>query len=321
MDPTATTPQRACPACDELQAQVLFHQLSDRLYGTTDEPFRVVQCTRCGLIRLDPWPAQRSRYYPADYWFVPDVGLAARLEEAWRRVVLHDHVEFVRRALRHAGGGLVLDVGCGGGLLIRMLRDLGIRAVGLDLSARAASLAWRRYGAPVICGDLPAAPLPPASCAAVTMFHVLEHLDDPPAYLEAAHRLLTPEGRLIVQTPNAACWQFFWLGANWSGLDVPRHLINFRDKDLEYLLECCGYEVVRRKYFSLRDNPAGLATSLAPGLDPMARRVRGVRESPGLRFCKDLLYLAVVLAAVPVTLLEAACRAGSTVMLEARKKP
>ena len=39
-----------------------------------------------------------------------------------------------------------------------------------------------------------------------------------------------------------------------------------------------GFEVLRRKYFSLRDNPAGLATSLAPGLDPMARRIR---ESSG----------------------------------------
>ncbi|MGB9606859.1 MAG: hypothetical protein ACPL88_13370, partial [Bryobacteraceae bacterium] len=122
------------------------------------------------------------------------------------------------------------------------------------------------------------------------------------------------------QTPNAACWQFFLLGENWSGLDVPRHLVNFRDRDLEYLLDCCGFEVIRRKYFSLRDNPAGLATSLAPWLDPMARRVRKVRESPAGRLLKDLLYLGLVVAALPFTLLEAACRVGSTVMMEARKK-
>jgi hypothetical protein len=77
---------------------------------------------------------------------------------------------------------------------------------------------------------------------------------------------------------------------------------------------------VRHKYFSLRDNPAGLATSLAPCLDPMARRVRGLREGPRVKLLKDLLYFCLVAASLPFTLLEAACHAGSTVMVEARKK-
>ena len=109
-------------------------------------------------------------------------------------------------------------------------------------------------------------------------------------------------------------------GAAWNGVDVPRHLYDFRPADLDRLLNSCGFEVLRRKYFSLRDNPAGLATSLAPGLDPMARRVRQSREGPGVRLAKDLLYGALSLAALPFTALEAACRAGSTIMIEARKK-
>jgi hypothetical protein len=152
------------------------------------------------------------------------------------------------------------------------------------------------------------------------MFHVLEHLFDPVAYLEAARDLLLPGGRLVVQVPNAACWQCLLLGENWSGIDVPRHLINFRARDLEILLDRCGFQVLRTKYFSLRDNPAGLATSLAPGLDPMARRVRRVSESSRRKLAKDLAYLALVLASLPFTMIEAACRSGSTVMIEARKK-
>ena len=124
----------------------------------------------------------------------------------------------------------------------------------------------------------------------------------------------------MVQVPNAACWQFLLLGENWSGADVPRHLWNFRPQDLEILLDRFGFDVVRVKHFSLRDNPASLATSLAPGLDPMARRVRGVVESSAEHLLKDLVYFGLVVASLPFTLLEAACRAGSTVMMEARKK-
>jgi SAM-dependent methyltransferase len=152
------------------------------------------------------------------------------------------------------------------------------------------------------------------------MFHVLEHLPDPRAYLVAARELLAPDGRLVVQVPNAASWQFRLLGRRWSGVDVPRHLFDFRSRDVERLLEACGMVVVRRKYFSLRDNPAGLASSVAPGLDPMARRVRRVAESDGARLAKDLAYLALAAAALPFTLAEAAFGAGSTVMMEARKR-
>ena len=152
------------------------------------------------------------------------------------------------------------------------------------------------------------------------MFHVMEHLYDPRAYLAAARELLAPDGRLVVQVPNAASWQARLLGRAWNGADIPRHLTDFRGRDLEKMMEGAGFEVLRRKYFSLRDNPAGLASSLAPSLDPMARRVRRVPESGGARLLKDLAYFALVVASLPFALVEAACGAGSTVMIEARKR-
>lgn len=225
-------------------------------------------------------------------------------------------------ALERSGAeGPVLDVGCGGGLFLRLVAEKGRKVLGLDFSLPAASAAWWHNGVPAVCASLAKAPLPYGTFAAVTMFHVLEHLYDPMAYLDAAHDLLEPEGRLIVQVPNAASWQFLLLGENWTGVDIPRHLLNFRVKDLEILLDRCGFDVVRVKQFSLRDNPAGLATSIAPSLDPMARRIRNVPESHGMKLAKDILYLLLVLTALPFTIVEAACRAGSTVMIEARKRP
>src|SRR5208283_938065 len=216
--------------------------------------------------------------------------------------------------------GLLLDVGCGGGLLLGMMRERGLRVVGLDNSPAAAAIAWGRQRVPAVCGVLERAPLRAGVFSAITMFHVLEHVHDPRAYVAAAHRLLAPGGRLIAQTPNAACWQSRLLGRAWSGLDVPRHLFDFRASDLERLLESGGFTVLRRKYFSWRDNPAALASSLAPGLDPMGRRTRRLAESAPVHISKDLAYLALVAASVPFALLEAAFGAGATIMVEARKR-
>jgi SAM-dependent methyltransferase len=342
-----------CPACGERKYRVLFQE-TDRLYRTTTRPFEVIECGGCRLIRLHPWPssAELRTYYPDDYWFAPSPGAAERLEELYRRVVLRDHLRFVRTAIRNAGGsGLLLDVGCGGGLFLGMLAqsaqaarpgshrrsnsaDLaapresvvresprsGVRIAGLDFSWNAARIAWAQKGAPAVCADLAMAPFAAQSCSVITMFHVVEHLYDPAAYLTAAHRLLQPDGRLVVQVPNASSWQFHVFGKRWSGIDVPRHLIDFRQRDLDRLLGDCGFEPVRYKHFSLRDNPAGLATTLAPSLDPMARRIRRTGESSGARLLKDLVYMALVMASVPFTALEAAFGAGSTIMVEARKK-
>jgi SAM-dependent methyltransferase len=311
-----------CLVCGGTQATTLFRG-TDRLYATTSKAFDVVRCAHCGLARLDPHPSPEElrQYYPAHYWFAPDESAASRMEEAYRRVVLRDHVRFVARALATSTArGPLLDVGCGGGLFLGMMRERGFRVVGLDFSREAASVAWKQQQAAAMVADFERAPLRPGSFAAITMFHVVEHLYDPRAYFAIARELLAKDGRLIVQVPNVASGQAWALGRKWNGYDVPRHLFNFRDRDLETVLVRSGFEVLRRKYFSLRDNPAGLASSLAPSLDPMARRVRDVAESGGIRLAKDVAYFALVVGAVPFAALEAMFNAGSTIMMEARAR-
>ncbi len=308
-----------CPRCSETGFTVLYTG-ADRLYRTTTRLFRLVECSRCGLLRLNPTPSptELGQFYPQGYWWRPEVSAVGRLEALYRSLVLSDHLRFVWPGVEQRGP--VLDVGCGGGSFLAALSRRGVRVIGLDSAHGAAAAAWNGSGVPALLACLEAAPFPAGSFGAVTMFHVLEHLAEPHLCLQHAHRLLRPDGRLYVQVPNVACWQFLLLGGRWSGLDLPRHLVHFRARDLEELVEECGFQVLRRKFFSLRDNPAGLATSLFPGLEPMSRRARGVKESSAGRLLKHLLYLAVVVAVLPATAIEAAAGAGSTVMLEAARR-
>jgi SAM-dependent methyltransferase len=298
-----------CLLCGGSEAELAFTG-RDRLFGIAQGSYSLVTCKGCGLMRLSPRPTpeQVAGFYARDYWVA---GNGA--QELYRRMVLQDHVRFAVQAIKSEGA--ILDVGCGGGLFLRMMEERGYEVMGLDFSVDAARIARERNGVCVIVGDLTTAAIEPASCALVTMFHVVEHLLDPAAYLSTAARLLRPEGRLIVQVPDRDCWEASLLGERWTGYDVPRHIHVFRSSDLRRLLEACGFEVVREKHFSLRDHPAGLATGIAPSLDPVARGIRG----GGRSIVKDLVYFGLTAACLPFTLLEAGFGKGSSVMVEARK--
>lgn len=306
----------SCPRCDAAGHTPLFSG-EDRLYGTTDRVFHIVECASCNLIRLDPMPTpeELAAFYPETYWWEADDGASSRLSEIYRKFVLSDHIRFASQAAEAPGP--VLDVGCGGGLFLDGLEQKGFVGFGSDVSLQAAKVCQRRFSIPAVVGSLPNLPFRPGSFGLVTMFHVLEHLHDPMGAIAAARHILPPGGRLVIQTPNAECWQMLLLGERWTGFDIPRHLINFTAKDLQELLEYSGFTVVRKKFFSLRDNPAGLATSLVPSLDPVARKVRRVKESGLTSMVKNLLYLSLVAASVPFTAMEATARAGSSIMIDA----
>lgn len=287
---------------------------TDRLYGTTSAEFDIVRCTACGMATLAKVPPDLASFYPPSYWFDPAENVSSRWAERYRRFVAADHVSCLYHAWQSSGGN-ALDVGCGGGLLYGLLRKMGVPAFGLDTSTTAAALAWRHNRLPALAGDLTSAPFGPESFGLISMFHVLEHLHDPRAFLNASRALLVPQGRIVVQVPNLASWQARIFRSRWNGLDVPRHLFNFRASDLRALLRSCGFEIVREKHFSLRDNPAGLATTIAPSLDPMARRIRDRRST----ILHHAAYFGLVLASLPFALLEAAFGEGGSIIIEARK--
>ncbi len=313
-----------CPGCGGEEPEKLW-EAGDRLFATTARRFQVLRCRACTLEFQAP-PLSRDEiasFYPPGYWVGPAdgdraSGLLARATEAYRRFVLRDHVRFVGRVVdeqRAAGTwrGLV-DVGCGDG---SFLDALAVRpATGLDWSLEAVRAVCAR-GFPGVRGSLEQAPFAPGSFSIVTMFHALEHVSPARPSLDAVRALLAPGGRLVVQVPNADCWQRTLLRGRWAGYDPPRHLVHYTTATLRRTLEVHGFRVVRVTHASLRDNPTTLVNSVAPRLYPPGRaaRTRGARDAGAA--LGSLAYQGLVLAATPFALLEGACGRGAAVMMEA----
>lgn len=105
-----------------------------------------------------------------------------------------------RLAEAMAGGGYVLDLGCGTGYGAAALAMGGLHVVGVD-RIRPAERA-RGVGADFVVGDLTRLPFADETVDHLVSFQVIEHFADPRTYLGELARVLSPGGLALVSTPN-----------------------------------------------------------------------------------------------------------------------
>ncbi|MDF1593537.1 MAG: class I SAM-dependent methyltransferase [Desulfobacterales bacterium] len=104
--------------------------------------------------------------------------------------------------MRVKKGGHLLDVRCGEGSFLAVVQKEGWRVSGTEFSMFAAKQAADLLNIDIFCGKLSNAGFHENSFDVVTMWHVLEHVDDPKKYLEEIHRILKPNGLFVFAVPD-----------------------------------------------------------------------------------------------------------------------
>ncbi len=330
--PSESSTDIGCPIC-------LAHEFKalppgrDRLFGLAPGTFSLFRCVSCGCIFQHPFPddAALTGFYPQDYWWSGEAAsknrcarLFQRLEKIYREFVVADHVRFLDSCARQYGaaGRKLLDIGCSSGTFLHVAQSRGYIPHGMDRSAKAVEIANRQYGYDIRQGGIGDEIWGDHRFDFVTMFHVLEHLTDSRLGLKYAVDLLQPDGILIIQVPNVSSIQARIFGNSWYGLDVPRHVISFTPKAISHLLREMGFDFRLIPRFSLRDNPASIASSLVPWLDPIRRKGRRLNSRPLLSGAMEAAYFALYLLALPPAYLESVFGRGGTIWACAwRRKP
>lgn len=236
-----------CPLCGGTAAGPVLEAPDPAPAGPRGLVFAVVRCDGCGLHYTNPRPDPETigGFYPADYKpHRRPRKMVATGRSLLNRLTGRSAPER-RGELAWHGAGRLLDFGCGGGAFLKRMADRGWQVTGLDAAVGAVAEVQREFGLKALAGTLPHPELRPGTFDVVTMWHALEHVHEPLEILREVHRLLVPGGRLIVACPNRTCWAAGRFGADWFGLDLPRHLTHFDRATLTDALTAAGFRVDR----------------------------------------------------------------------------
>jgi SAM-dependent methyltransferase len=219
----------------------LFHQSFEQLDGARLlDGYDVVVCAACGASFADDIPPQSvfDEYYRdlSKYDYGDRDGKAPPAAEER----FHDIAETIEKFIP-SPESRVLEIGCGSGQLLKILRDRGfLHVLGSDPSPGCIRAARRLYGIPGVVGSIVTLPPPVALFDFLILIGVLEHIRDLESAVKRFHALQPDDGRIFVEVPDASRYA--------PGLDAPfqefsvEHINFFSGASLANLMRRRGFQ-------------------------------------------------------------------------------
>lgn len=238
----------SCPLCEGTQLKELY-VTSDRHYGIKGS-YRLVRCATCSLIFLNPLYSSEelAPLYPKadEYFAYQDHSQVVGWKHLCKRLLGYN---VGTKDPRFRNPGTVLDLGCGTGWFLELMREKGWNVRGVEINEQAAAYA-RSKGLETSSGVLQEARFPAEYFDYVRSNHSLEHISCPNETLSEIYRILKPTGKVFIGVPNIDSLNARVYKKYWWHLCVPVHPFSYSVKTLSRLLAKHNFKVERVRFNS-----------------------------------------------------------------------
>lgn len=237
---------KSCPLCGSTQIK---HSLTCTDFYASREQFEIFSCEDCGFVFTQGIPSgddMNTYYESSDYISHSDTkkGLMNSLYHRVRKYMLNKKARMVAREARRSSGRL-LDIGTGTAYFPNVLKKRGWDVEAVEKNADARTFAKEKFDIDVKSVDA-LNEFAPASFDVITLWHVMEHLENLHETWDRLFELLETKGILMIAVPNQASYDAQRYGADWAAYDVPRHLWHFTPATMQQLGSKHGFIMAER---------------------------------------------------------------------------
>ncbi|AFY47776.1 methyltransferase family protein [Nostoc sp. PCC 7524] len=234
--------KHSCPLCGSKNY--------NHLYDIDEHKKEVITyiCNNCGFIFLSPRPSiqERGVFYQKTSVLKSECSILISDDKNFfqfesiartRLNILADNLEKYLWSNNHQKS--VLEVGCGTGSFLRLMRGCGWNVLGLEPDITYAKAAEERYNIE-IKGEFIQELSTDQKFDLIATFHVIEHVDDPNIFLAAIHSCLVDDGYLFLECPSIDKW--YGDSIDFFLQDV--HINTFSQKTLFAFLAKAGFKTI-----------------------------------------------------------------------------
>jgi len=205
----------------------------------------VLECRNCSLVYLEPAHQDLKGFYEEEYrkLYTPVIGNALNSQELFDIClpIQKDRVERLKYLLDPTKK--ILDVGCASGAFLYSVKSYVNECRGMEFNSDNVRFVKEVLGIKVYNESIEKADLPKDYFDIVTIFQVLEHVDDPLAFLKEIYNLLKPEGVICVEVPNIhdALLSVYEIEQYADFWFREPHIFNYSPQTLTLMLEKAGF--------------------------------------------------------------------------------
>lgn len=209
--------------------------------------FDYFRCQDCGNMFLTGVAVNADyykRYYAGDYYGEARQESFSAKVEMWysRHAVRARERLFSPFVTSPRGKPALLDIGCGSGSFLELLDSGRYEKYGIELNPEGVK-ASRAKGLNIFEGDLRTVDFGQTAFDVVTLWHVLEHVQEPLSFLKRIKAVKRTEGTVVISVPNTDGLGFRFGKQWWFHLDAPRHLFLPNRESMTRLLTAAGFQV------------------------------------------------------------------------------
>lgn len=263
-----------CAACKNKSRFIpIYENITDKLFDAEGK-YTIYKCNNCGILRLIPLPIDIPGLYNKKYSNRKinhqkkyNISNCARriiynktklfnysnndiINPSFRgkmyKNIFSNYLSNEIMNIKKVNNGLLLDFGCGQGEFISLMKNFGWRVEGVELDLNSVQNCIKK-GLKVRHVSTNNMDLGNKLYDAVSMKHVIEHIEDFNSLLALIRNSLKKNGKVYITTPNSESLLHKVFKKNWFGLEVPRHLYIFNKSSIKVALENAGFENIEIK--------------------------------------------------------------------------